>query len=56
MNNLVIIHIGKCGGSTVNSELKSKNVKFSEIHNREAIYEPDKNYVIVIRNPIKRFI
>ena len=24
-NNLVIIHIGKCGGSTVCSELRSKN-------------------------------
>ena len=56
MNNLVIIHVGKCGGSTVRSELESKNVKFSTIHVREAIYEPNKNYVIVIRNPIKRFI
>tara|TARA_B110000261_G_scaffold60978_1_gene71749 strand:- start:4240 stop:4845 length:606 start_codon:yes stop_codon:yes gene_type:complete len=56
MNNLVIIHVGKCGGSTVCDELRSKNVKFSTIHVREAIYEPNKNYVIVIRNPIKRFI
>ena len=56
MNNLGIIHIGKCGGSTVSSELRSKNVKFSQIHIIEAIYEPNKNYVIVIRNPIKRFI
>ena len=56
MNNLVIIHIGKCGGSTVSSELRSKNVKFAQIHITEAIYEPNKNYVIVIRNPIKRFI
>ena len=56
MNNLVIIHIGKCGGSTVVSELRSKNVKFSQIHVREAIYKPKNKYVIVIRNPIKRFI
>ena len=56
MNNLVFIHIGKCGGSSVSSELRSKNVKFSQIHIIEAIYEPNKNYVIVIRNPIKRFI
>lgn len=56
MNNLVFIHIGKCGGSTVTSELRSKNVKFSQIHVRQSIYEPNKNYVIVIRNPIKRFI
>ena len=56
MNNLVIIHIGICGGSTVRSELRSKNIKFSEIHIREAIYKPKNKYVIVIRNPIKRFI
>ena len=56
MNNLVIVHVGKCGGSTVCSELLSNNIKFSTIHVSEAIYEPNKNYVIVIRNPIKRFI
>ena len=56
MNNLVFIHIGKCGGSTITNELRSKNVKFSQIHDSQAIYQPNKNYVIVIRNPIKRFI
>ena len=56
MDNLVIIHIGKCGGSTVCKELKDKNIKFSSFHVREAIYQSNKNYVIVIRNPIKRFI
>ena len=57
MNNLVIIHVGKCGGSTVRDELKSKNVKFTCSHVNDKIkYEPNKNYIIVIRNPIKRFI
>jgi hypothetical protein len=56
MNNLIIIHVGKCGGSTVKFELTSKKIKFSQIHIKEAIYKPNKNYVIVIRNPIKRFI
>ena len=56
MNNLVIIHIGKCGGSTVSNELISKNIKFSKIHCKEAIYNSKNKYVIVIRNPIKRFI
>lgn len=46
MDNLVIIHVGKCGGITVRCELKSKNIKFSEIHIREAIYKPKNNYVI----------
>ena len=56
MDNLVIIHIGKCGGSTVCNELESNNIKFSNIHIREAIYTPNNKYVILIRNPIKRFI
>lgn len=56
MNNLVVIHIGKCGGSTVISELESKNIDFSQVHVGKPVYKPNKNYVIVIRNPIKRFI
>ena len=56
MNNLVVIHIGKCGGSTVCKELKNNNIKYSEIHVANAKYQPDKTYVIVIRNPRDRFI
>lgn len=56
MNNLIIIHIGKCGGSSVCSELKSINIQFKEIHMNRAIYNPNNNYVILIRNPIQRFI
>jgi len=56
MDKLVVIHIGKCGGSTVKDELKLHNIKYSEVHVKKAIYEPDKKYIIVIRNPIKRFI
>jgi hypothetical protein len=56
MNNIEVIHIGKCGGSTVRSELQQKKIKFSQTHLREAKYNKDKNYIIVIRNPIKRFI
>ena len=56
MNNLVIIHIGKCGGSTGTTDLRSKNVKFSTIHINETLYKPNNKYVIVIRNPIERLI
>ncbi len=56
MKNLEFIHIGKCGGTTVNKVLKSNNIKFIHIHCRKVIYKPNKNYVIVIRNPIQRFI
>ena len=56
MKNLVIIHIRKCGGGTILEELQSRNIKFKEIHIEEAVYEPHCDYVIVIRNPITRFI
>jgi hypothetical protein len=56
MNNLVVIHIGKCGGSTVVTELRSNNINFENIHVRNVKYEVNKTYVIIIRNPIQRFI
>ena len=56
MDDLVVIHIGKCGGSTVLSELISNNIEHTNIHIQEAIYQPNKKYVIVLRNPVKRFI
>ena len=55
-NNLVIIHIGKCSGSTVISELKYNNIKHKELHISQVKYDPNCKYVIVIRNPITRFI
>ena len=55
-NNLVIIHIGKCAGGTVREELNNKNINFKEIHLRKVKYSPTENYVILIRNPIQRFI
>ena len=56
LNNLVIIHVGKCGGSTVCNELTSNYIRYTGIHIRKPIYDPNNKYVIVIRNPIKRFI
>lgn len=56
MNKIVIIHIGKCGGSTVMHELISNNINFEKKHVRKFKYESNKTYVIIIRNPIQRFI
>jgi hypothetical protein len=51
------IHIGKCGGSTVRKVLKKKKIEFKTFHVCSTIkYNPDNKYLIVIRNPIKRFI
>ncbi|WP_338733081.1 sulfotransferase family 2 domain-containing protein [Mangrovimonas cancribranchiae] len=52
----VVIHIGKCGGSSVIEELKKRDVKFFEKHVGEVTYRKKKKYIIVIRNPISRFV
>lgn len=55
----ILIHIGKCGGSSIRNELKKNNYKFILKHVKQANkinFNKHKNYVILIRNPIKRFI
>lgn len=56
MVKLVVIHIGKCGGSTVTNELKKHNIPFETVHVKRAKYDPTKRYVIVTRNPITQFV
>lgn len=67
---LTLIHIGKCGGSTIRSVLKYKtDLKFCQIHEdrfvnedkkvrieNKVLYNPKLHYLILIRNPIERFI
>jgi len=54
--NIKLIHIGKCGGSTVSTILKNNNINFQLTHIEKANFDMNEKYVIVIRNPIKRFI
>lgn len=51
-----LIHIGKCGGSTVSSVLEAHRVRFHRTHMTRVRFDPAKRYVIVIRNPIQRFV
>jgi hypothetical protein len=53
---LVIIHIGKCAGSVVCNTLKKNNIEFNQIHVQKAKFKENKKYVILLRNPITRFI
>ena len=52
----VLVHIGKCGGSTVREELNKKGVKYIEKHITSVKFQSNKKYIIVIRNPISRFV
>jgi len=51
-----LIHIGKCGGSTVISMLKQNKIKYNKIHITKPIFNNHDKYLIVLRNPIERFI
>ena len=53
---LVIIHIGKSAGSVVCNTLKKNNIEFTQIHVQKAKFKENKKYVILLRNPITRFI
>jgi hypothetical protein len=48
-----IIHIGKCGGSSLNTLFKDKH---EIIHLKPVINNGIDDYLIIIRNPIQRFI
>jgi hypothetical protein len=54
--NFTFIHIGKCGGSTITTFLKENNFNFNGIHVQRVRYKPDIKYLIVLRNPVDRFI
>lgn len=54
----VLIHIGKCGGSTVRDGIKNATRNFisHEVHIKKPVYRPDLKYIIVARGPISRLI
>lgn len=51
-----IIHIGKCGGSTIHYVLAKNNIEVNEIHIAKPIFNEKYKYLITIRNPIDIFI
>ncbi len=56
LNHFDFIHIGKCGGTTLLKEFKKNKISFRHIHINKFQYNPKSSYLIVIRNPIKRFV
>ena len=51
-----LIHIGKCGGGYVQNILKNNNFNIRVIHIEKAIFNKNEKYIILLRNPISRFI
>ncbi len=52
----VFVHLGKTGGSSVISMLKKHKFNFEIVHIQQVKFDPLKKYVLLIRNPIKRFV
>jgi hypothetical protein len=55
-NNVVFIHIGKCGGLTITHLLNQHRIPHTNVHIQQPFFHPAEKYMIVIRNPIARFI
>jgi hypothetical protein len=55
-HELVVIHVGKCAGATVRQELRLADIAHSEVHVSRPIYFPGKRYLILLRNPVDRFV
>ena len=58
INNFILVHIGKCGGSTVRKELEENQINCLVLHTANVPFykSPEIKYIIVIRNPVERFI
>ena len=48
----IFIHVGKCGGSYLNTIFPGIN----EIHMRQAIFKTSNSFILIVRNPIDRFV
>ena len=55
-HELVVVHVGKCAGATVRNELLAAGIVHSEVHVSRPIYFPGKRYLILLRNPVDRFV
>lgn len=55
-DKFTLIHIGKCGGSTLEKHFQTNKITFDNVHIRKPIYNTRAKYIILIRNPIQRFI
>lgn len=51
-----LVHVGKCGGGTVAAELRQGGYTFEKVHMRRPAIAPGRRYVVVVRDPMARFV
>ena len=52
----ILIGMGKCGYATLTTEFTKHKIPHVPTHASQTIYQPGKKYVLLIRNPIQRFV
>lgn len=51
-----MVHVGKCGGGSVRTELTSRGIRFEEIHIKSFRVARRRSYLILLREPVSRII
>lgn len=51
-----LVHVGKCGGSSIVEELRSRGFRFEHVHLRRPVPEPGRRYAVLVRDPVARFV
>ncbi|WP_136441346.1 sulfotransferase family 2 domain-containing protein [Pacificoceanicola onchidii] len=53
---VTLVHIGKCGGTSIRRSFVEAGIDVHELHMRKAPLDAARRYVVWVRDPIKRFI
>jgi len=51
-----LVHVGKCGGSSIVEELRARRFCFEHFHMRRPQPAADRRYVVLVRDPVARFV
>ena len=51
-----LVHVGKCGGSTIAEELRARGFRFEHVHMRRPVVAAARRYVVLVRDPVARFV
>jgi hypothetical protein len=51
-----LVHVGKCGGASASIELSRHGFRFDHVHLRRPQAAADRCYVVLVRDPIARFV
>lgn len=51
-----LVHVGKCGGTSIAEELRAREFRFDHVHLRRPVAEPGRRYVVLTRDPVARFV